>query len=80
LVEGEQVCLPIFSGLPRAVAFMQAAIKAGSFSGVNKIGKFHKRAAQEWQVAFLLNPTFNASQREGAPLMLDPRDAVTGEE
>jgi len=80
LVEGEQVCLPIFSGLPKAVAFMQAAIKAGSFSGVNKIGKFHKRAAQEWQIAFLLNPTFNASQREGAPLMLDPRDAVTGEE
>jgi SAM-dependent methyltransferase len=80
VVEGEQVCLPLFSGLPKAVAFMQAAIKAGVFSGVNKIGKFHKRAAQEWQIAFLLNPTFDASQREGAPFVLDPRDAVTGEE
>ena len=80
LMEGEQVCLPIFSGLPKAVAFMQAAIKAGRFSGVNKIGKFHKRVAQELQVAFLLNPTFNPAQREGAPLILDPRCAVRDEE
>ncbi len=86
LTDGEQVCLPVFSALPKAVAFMQAAIKAGAFSGVNKIGKFPKSALQGWQSAFLLNPTFadlqrtGRFQREGAALALDPRDAVTGEE
>lgn len=86
LVESEQVCLPVFSALPKAVAFMQAAIKAGVLLGVNKIGKFDKRVAQAWQIAFLLNPLFDDLQRtgrferEGAPLMLDPRSAVTGEE
>jgi hypothetical protein len=86
LVEGEQVCLPVFSALPKAVAFMQAAIKAGAFSGVNKIGKFAKSAVQGWPIAFLLNPNFDAwqrsgrFQREGAPLKLDPRSAVVGEE
>lgn len=86
LMEGEQVCLPVFSALPKAVAFMQAAIKAGALLGVNKIGKFDKRVAQAWPIAFLLNPLFDDLQRtgrferEGAPLRLDPRSAVTGEE
>ncbi|MFQ3534799.1 MAG: hypothetical protein SNJ58_02890 [Aggregatilineales bacterium] len=86
LVEGERVCLPVFSALPKAVAFMQAAIKVGALSGVNKIGKLDKRTAQSWPIACLLNPIFDdlrqagRFQREGAPLKLDPRHAITGEE
>ncbi len=86
LAEGDQVCLPVFSALPKAVAFMQAAVKANTFIGVNKIAKFPKHAVQAWQTAFLLNPTFGdlhesgRFQAEGAPLILDPHTAITGEE
>ncbi len=86
LAEGDQVCLPVFSALPKAVAFMQAAIKANTFIGVNKIAKFPKSAVQAWQIDCLLNPTFGdlhesgRFQAEGAPLILDPQAAITGEE
>ncbi|MCE7948785.1 MAG: hypothetical protein DYG88_15290 [Chloroflexi bacterium CFX4] len=86
LAEGDQVCLPVFSALPKAVAFMQAAVKANTFIGVNKIAKFPKHAVQAWQTNLLLNPRFGdlhevgRFQAEGAPLILDPHTAITGEE
>jgi hypothetical protein len=47
-----------FSSLVKAVAFMQAAIKANWLTGVNKVGKFRAEAAPGWPLPFSLNPEF----------------------
>ncbi len=45
-----------FSGLPRAVSFMQPAVLAGQIAGVNKVAKFSRATAQTWTTGALLNP------------------------
>ncbi|MEM9954386.1 MAG: hypothetical protein AAF846_22445 [Chloroflexota bacterium] len=45
-----------FSSLPKAVNFMQSAVMAGFVQDVNKVGKFSKDIAREWQPTPLLNP------------------------
>jgi hypothetical protein len=45
-----------FSGLPRAVGFMQPAVLAGRIAGVNKVAKFSRATAQTWTHSALLNP------------------------
>ncbi len=79
---GDEVYLLAFSALVKAVAFMQSAIKAGWLSGVNKIGKYPRDAAQGWPHPLLCNPAFDdcRSQPLGPPLAVDPAGAITGEE
>jgi hypothetical protein len=71
-----------FSGLARAVAFMQAAVLAGTIKDVNKVGKFAARAAQAWGRPLLINPDFARVRPlpPGPPLVVDPALAITGEE
>ena len=73
-----------FTALPRAVAFMQAAILAGTIRDVNKIAKFSKAAAAEWPFPVLLNPTLeqvNAEYRlTGEFISIDPTTAETPDE
>lgn len=45
-----------FSSLPKAVAFMQPAVLAGTISGVHKVAKFSKATAQGWTQPVMLNP------------------------
>ncbi len=57
-VEGydEQIILG-FSSLPKAVAFMQSTVMAGTLSGISKIAKFRWDVAHSWPFSVLLNPT-----------------------
>ena len=75
-----------FSSLPKAVEFMQAAVKANCLVGINKVAKFDKSVAPSWQTQTLLNPPF-ATVRESSHFtfsnmthVIDPSTAVTGEE
>ncbi len=71
-----------FSSLVRAVNFMQPAVLAGKFKGINKVGKFAATIAQTWGMPLLLNPDFD-DLREAAPGMMfevEPQAAITGEE
>jgi len=45
-----------FSSLPKAVNFMQSAVLEGFIDGVNKVGKFSKETAKEWDFVTILNP------------------------
>lgn len=75
-----------FSSLPKAVEFMQAAIKANVLVGINKVAKFDKAVAPTWESPALLNPPFGALQASERfrfskyTLVIDPASAVTGEE
>ena len=73
-----------FSALPKAVAFMQAAVLAGTVRDVNKIAKFGKAAAAEWPFPVLLNPTLEQVQAEyrltGGFISIDPATAETPDE
>ncbi len=71
-----------FTSLVRAVAFMQRAVLAGAFGGVNKVGKFAGTAAAQWRVPLLVNPDFDRVRGApaGPPLSVDPQAAITGEE
>ncbi len=73
-----------FTTLPKAVAFMQAAILAGTIRDVNKIAKFSKAAAAEWPFPLLLNPTLEQVQAEyrltDEFISIDPTTAETPDE
>ena len=56
LDSAEGPVLLAFSGLPRAVGFMQPAVLGGQIAGVNKVAKFSRAAAQAWESHALLNP------------------------
>jgi SAM-dependent methyltransferase len=47
-----------FSSLPKAVAFMQAAVLANRLRDINKVAKFRREVAAEWPL--LLNPSSEA--------------------
>lgn len=71
-----------FSSLVRAVNFMQPAVLAGAFKGINKVGKFASEIAQQWELPLLLNPNFDdlRETRPGDFFDVDPQVAITGEE
>jgi hypothetical protein len=71
-----------FSSLVRAVNFMQPAVLAGKFKGINKVGKFTADSAQGWEQPLLLNPNFDELREAtpGAMYEVDPQVAITGEE
>jgi hypothetical protein len=71
-----------FSGLVKAVAFMQSAVLTGTIRDVNKVGKFPAEAARAWGRPVLLNPDFAAVRGfdAGPSLPVDPGAAITGEE
>jgi hypothetical protein len=79
--EGQAKRILAFTSLPKAVAFLQAAVLADAIRDVNKVAKFRKEAVLDWQVAVLLNPTL--AQVQGQPLdwlWLDPAGAETPDE
>jgi hypothetical protein len=82
---GEQNETPIllaFTSLVRAVKFMQPAVLAQKFKGINKVGKFPSAIAQTWQLPLRLNPEFD-DLRDATPgprWEVDPQIAITGEE
>lgn len=79
--------LPIafaFTSLPKAVNFMQAAVLEGKIQNINKIAKFNKKTASQWDFRVLLNPTLS-SIRDQYPqptifLPIDPESAEAPDE
>jgi hypothetical protein len=65
---------------------MQAAVLAGLLVGVNKVSKFDKAVAANWETDVLFNPSFAALQTgpvftfAGVQLTIDPQTAIIGEE
>lgn len=55
-VDGEARALA-FSSLPNAVAFMQAAVLAGTIRDVNRVAKFSRETAAGWVFPVLVNPS-----------------------
>lgn len=80
--EGAPAAMLAFSSLPKAVEFMQAAVKAGRLTGISKIAKYEKGAAAGWPLHALLNPDLAtlADLPLRADVQIDPNRAVTGEE
>ena len=79
---GAQPVLLAFSSLVKAVAYMQGAVMARSLVGVNKVGKFHAAARQDWPLPLALNPNLERVRDLGAgPLFeVDRQTAITGDE
>jgi hypothetical protein len=80
--QSETPVLLAFTSLVRAVKFMQPAVLAQKFKGINKVGKFPSAIAQTWQLPLVLNPEFD-DLRDAAPgpmWEVDPQIAITGEE
>jgi hypothetical protein len=71
-----------FSALVKAVAFMQPAVLAGAWAGVNKVGKFPAEAADGWGLPLAWNPAFEALRgaAAGPPLAVDRATAILGDE
>jgi hypothetical protein len=70
-----------FSSLPNAVAFMQAAVLAGTLRDVNKVGKFSRKTAEGWSFRFVINsPPDILRQQRITRVSIDPATAETGEE
>lgn len=68
-----------FSSLPKAVEFMQPAVKAGQIVGVTKVAKFDKSTA--WDFPLMLNPPLDALQNaQHTFIAVDPNRAIIGEE
>lgn len=82
--EGQPVVVLAFSALPKAVAFMQAAVLVGAIRDVNKIAKFSKATAAEWPFPVLLNPILEQIGTEyrltGEFIKIDPATAETPDE
>lgn len=70
-----------FSSLPNAVAFMQAAVLAGTLRGVNKVGKFSRKTAEMWSFRLILNPSPEILRQHPVIMLpVDPSTAETGDE
>jgi ubiquinone/menaquinone biosynthesis C-methylase UbiE len=91
-VKGDPLALA-FTSLPKAVAFMQPAVKEGRILGVSRIAKFDKKTAARWPFALMLNPDLSALSDTKATddtaasfklldigLAVDPYTAVSGDE
>ncbi|GAB4545836.1 MAG: hypothetical protein OHK0023_04740 [Anaerolineae bacterium] len=81
----ESARLLLFSSLPKAVQFMQAAILDNALSGINKIGKFPREIVQRWSLPLLINPEYAALKSANSGLgkvwqSVNPQDAIWGEE
>ncbi len=78
---GEPVALA-FSALPKAVAFMQAAVMAGAVRDVTKVAKFRKDVAAAWGFAAWINPALDElpQQTPGPWLSIDPDSAEAPDE
>lgn len=73
--------LLVFSSLPKAVNFMQAAVMQGFVDGINKMGKFSKAVANNWQYPVLLNPTLDSVKSYPIQwITIDPNTAEAPEE
>lgn len=81
-VQGEGGALVlVFSSLPNAVSFMQAAVLAGTIRDVNKVCKFSRKTADAWQFRALLNPLPDVLRGQAMTLIpIDPATAETGDE
>lgn len=78
---GTRQCLPAFSSLSKAVAFMQAAVLQGRIRDVNKVGKFPREVAGSWPLELLLNPGLAAlEQGETGTIDVDPASAASPDE
>ncbi|HRE47840.1 MAG TPA: hypothetical protein PLD47_08945 [Aggregatilineales bacterium] len=78
---GGAAVLLTFTSLPKAVQFMQAAVKAGAIRDVNKIAKFSSEVAAVWTLPHMVNPTFEVARYAfTAPYGIDPASAISGEE
>jgi hypothetical protein len=70
-----------FISLPKAVQFMRAAVLAGTIKDVNKVGKFSKGVAANWDFPLLLNPTLEQVQGQKITLIsIDPSTSEASDE
>ena len=70
-----------FSSLPKAVAFMQTAVLEGIIRDINKVGKFSKATAHNWDWDIILNPTPESVRREQITTVdIDPATAEAPDE
>lgn len=77
--ENDQPQLLAFSSLPNAVAFMQPAVIAGTITDVNKVAKFSRETARDWQM--LVNPTLEMLHGRAVVFVtVDPRLAEAPDE
>ncbi len=73
----EGAVLLAFTGLPRAVAFMQPLVVSGQIKDVNKVAKFRRDVAQSWGRTAILNPP--AGTVEGREILFVPVDLALAE-
>jgi SAM-dependent methyltransferase len=70
-----------FSGLPKAVSFMQPAVLSGQIAGVNKVAKFSRATAQSWTLEALLNPPADILDEATVHFIeIDPTSAEASDE
>jgi ubiquinone/menaquinone biosynthesis C-methylase UbiE len=73
-----------FTSLPKAVSFMQGAVLDGHIQNINKIAKFNKHVASQWDFPVLLNPTLAAFKEFTASsvrfVSIDPESAEAPDE
>jgi SAM-dependent methyltransferase len=70
-----------FSSLPNAVAFMQAAVLAGTIRDVNRVAKFSRQTAEGWPFPVLVNPSAEVLQGQRlTTLSVDPATAELADE
>lgn len=72
-----RITLLAFSSLPKAVAFLQAAVLQNVVRDVNKVGKFSKATAHLWTMPVMLNPTIDVVV--DAPITWVSLDAMSAE-
>lgn len=70
-----------FSSLPKAVGFMQPAVLAGIITDVNKVGKFSRSTAADWDFDVILNPTLESVATKNLTTVdIDPATAEAPDE
>jgi hypothetical protein len=76
-----QTFLLVFSSLPKAVSFMQAAVMGDFIRDVNKVAKFSKETVRTWTTPLLLNPTLESVQSATVSrILIDPKTAEAPDE
>ncbi|MBK8026752.1 MAG: hypothetical protein IPK19_36550 [Chloroflexi bacterium] len=77
----DQPVLLAFSSLPAAVAFMQEAVLKGTIRDVNKVAKFKRPSAQDWNRPVLLDARADQFQSDQFLwLPVDPEEAELPDE
>lgn len=81
ITSDEKPILLGFSSLPKAVGFMQPAVVQGVIKDINKVGKFSKQTALDWEWSVRLNPTLDSLSGKSFTLIdIDPTTAETPDE